>query len=292
MSGFLFLFGAMSLFAKLNGKILKQEEISISPNNRSFRYGDGFFETIKVLKGKIVSKELHFERLFASLELMQFDKPAYFTPEYLAKHILELAIKNNHQALARVRLTVFRGDGGLYEAANHFPNHLIQSWVLSNVTSQLNENGLVIDIYRDARKICDRFSEVKSNNFLSYVMASLWAKKHRLNDCILLNPYDRIADATIANVFIVKDGVIRTPPLTDGPVNGVMRRYLLNSFKKAGMPVEEVSIDVDAIAEATEVFLTNAIFGLKWVKQMGSSMYSNDFSASIHRQFIAPLFSA
>jgi branched-subunit amino acid aminotransferase/4-amino-4-deoxychorismate lyase len=281
----------MSLFAKLNGKVFKQEEISISPNNRSFRYGDGFFETIKIIKGRIVLKELHFERFFASLELMQFDKPAYFTAEYLAKHILELAIKNNHQALARVRLTVFRGDGGLYEAANHFPNHLIQSWALSNVTSQLNENGLVIDIYREARKNCDSFSGVKSNNFQSYVMASLWAKKQRLNDCILLNPFDRVADATIANVFIVKDGVIKTPPLTDGPVNGVMRRHLINSLKEASIPIEEMSISADDIAEASEVFLTNAIFGLRWVKQAGNSMYSNKFSASIHRQYIAPLFS-
>ncbi len=282
----------MSLFAKLNGKTLKQEDVSISLNNRSFRYGDGFFETMKVINGRIVLKDLHFERLFSSLDILQFEKPSYFTPEYLTKHILELAIKNHHNTLGRVRLTIYRGDGGLYEPTNHFPNHLIQTWALNNVTNQLNENGLVVDIFRDARKICDRFSETKNNNFLGYVMGAIWAKKQRLNDCILLNPFDKIADATIANVFIVKDGLIKTPPLTDGPVNGVMRRHLLKCFKESGMPVQETSIIIEELAEASEVFFTNAIYGLKWVKQLGPNMYTNQMAITIHKQFIAPLFSA
>lgn len=280
----------MSIYAKLNGKLVKQEDVSISPNNRSFRYGDGFFETLKVYKGRVILKDLHFERLFASLELLQFDKPTYFTADYLLKHILELAIKNNHNGLGRIRLTIYRGEGGLYEATNHFPNHLIQSWALNNATNQLNENGLVIDVYRDARKTCDCFSEVKSNNFLSYVMAAIWAKKQKINDCLLLNPYNKISDSTIANVFMVKDGVIKTPPITDGPVNGVMRRYLLECFAKDGMRVEEASMSVEDLQGATEVFLTNAIYGLKWVKQMGDSTYTNQLSASIHKRFIASLF--
>ncbi|MEB3088276.1 aminotransferase class IV, partial [Parvimonas sp. D4] len=89
---------------------------------------------------------------------------------------------------------------------NHYPYFLIQSWPLQPATQELNENGLVIDIYKDARKTADLFSSIKSNNYLPYLMGALWAKEHHLNDAILLNPDNRVADATIANVFIVKDG--------------------------------------------------------------------------------------
>ena len=246
-----------------NGKLLDADKLLISPNNRSFRYGDGCFETMKIVKGNICLADLHFERLFTSLELLQFEKPNYLAAALLKEQILQLANKNHHSKLARIRLTFFRGDGGLYDAENHFPNYIIQSWQLNPQTNQLNENGLVVDIFKDAKKVCDNYSHLKSNNYLSYAMAALWAKKNHLNDALLLNAYNNISDATIANVWIVKDGIIKTPALTEGCVAGVMRRYLLKKIREAAMPVEEGQITVDDVLQAQEVFLTNAIYGIK-----------------------------
>lgn len=277
-------------FLLYNGKISKADKLLISPDNRSFRYGDGFFETIKVLNGKIILADLHIERLFSSLELLQFQPPNYFTPDYVKEQILELVKKNQHQKLARVRLTVFRGEGGLYDVENHFPNHLIQTWELNPANNLLNENGLVLGIYQDARKVCDHFSPIKSNNFLAYVMAALWAKQQQLNDVVLLNPYNRIADATIANVFVVKEGLIKTPSLTEGAINGVMRRHLLKSLREENMPVEETQLQVDDILQASEVFLTNAIYGLRWVKQLGESGYTSHISSLIYKKMVRTLF--
>ena len=279
--------GANFLF--YNGKISKADKLLISPDNRSFRYGDGFFETIKVVNGKIILADYHMERLFSSLDLLQFQHPNYFTPDYVKENILALTKKNHHDKLARVRLTVFRGEGGLYDVTNHFPNHLIQTWELNPVNTILNENGLVLGIYKDARKVCDHFSHLKSNNFLSYVMAALWAKENKLNDAILLNPYDRLADASIANVFIVKDGVIKTPALTEGAVNGVMRKHLLKSLREENMPVEETQLQVEDILQASELFLTNAIYGIRWAKQLGESGYTNQLSSLLHKKMIRPL---
>ena len=250
-----------------NGVMMDAEKPVITVDNRSFRYGDGCFETMKAVKGKIIHANEHFKRFFTSLELLQFDKPNYLNAAYLSEHIIKLLAQNKHQQTARIRLTLFRGNGGLYDAENHFPNYCIQTWNLNVANNELNENGLVIDVYKDARKVCDAFSHLKSNNYLPYVMAALWAKKNHLNDALLLNPFDKIADATIANIFMVKDGIIKTPAITEGGVNGVMKNYLLQCMRKENMPVEECSIAVEDVLQAQEVFLTNSVYGIKWVKQ-------------------------
>lgn len=280
----------MSIHAVLNGKFVKEEAICISANNRSFRYGDGFFETIKVINQKIVLSDYHFSRLFSSLALLSFDLPVLFSAGYFQNLIEQLVIKNNHQKLARVRITFFRGDGGLYDVVSHYPNHIIQSWPLEPSVNQLNQNGLITDVYTKARKVSDEFSAVKSNNFLCYAMAALWAKTQKLNDCLLLNPYNNIADSTIANVFIVDNGIVKTPPLNDGPVSGVTRKYLLERLPTIDVKCVETSLTTADINQASEIFLTNAISGIKWVKSFGDQQYTNTLSAHIHKQLIRPLF--
>jgi branched-chain amino acid aminotransferase len=272
-----------------NGKLTKKENWQLSPDNRSFRYGDGCFETIQLINGRIVLAAYHFERLFASLETLKFINPRSFTPQKLAHQIIEVASKNKHKH-ARVRLTIYRGDGGLYDEVNHVPNYLIQTWELNDSINQLNENGLIVDFFLEARKACDSFSSIKSNNFLCYAMGALWAKQQKLNDCIVLNSFDKVADATIANVFIVKDGTICTPPLTDGAINGVMRRHILKCIKDEGMPYREMSLTTEDVLQASEVFFTNAISGIRWVKQVGKSNYQNQVSAFLHTKIVAPLF--
>ena len=278
-----------AIYLNQNGKIIKEANAIISPNNRSFRYGDGCFETMKLMDNTILLANYHFERLFASLQLLQFDVPNYLTADYLQNQIIEVAKKNYHNKLARVRLTVYRGDGGLYDPENHFPNYLIQTWDLNPANNLLNENGLVVDVFTDAIKVCDTYSHVKSNNYLCYAMAALWAKKNHLNDAILLNPYNRLADATIANIFIVTNGIIKTPSLSEGCVNGVMRRYLLTQMRVENIPVEETKISVEELLQANELFLTNGIYGIRWIKQINNLNYTNTATSLLYKQFIKPL---
>ncbi len=273
-----------------DGKILKQDKLLISPNNRSFRYGDGFFETMKWFNGKILIEQLHLERLFHTLHILQFKPPAYFTAEYIVQAIQQLVSKNQHHKLARVRVTIYRGDGGIYDEQNHFPHLLIQTWALNPMNNRLNENGLDIDIYAAAVKQSDHFSLLKSNNYLGYVMAALWAKEHHLNDAILLNPQGNIADATIANVFIINNGTIITPALSEGPVSGVMRRYILKQLQERGYEVKEGIVSADDLANASEVFLTNAIYGMRWVKQCGKNTYIHQLVPHLYKEIMADMF--
>ncbi len=281
----------MQVYVNLNGKLLHREKAFLSPDNRSFRYGDGCFETMKLVNGKILLKDYHFERLFSSLTILFFNVPVHFTSSYVEKCILELALKNGHQHLGRIRLTIFRGEGGLYDPTTNTPEFLIQSWPLNETTNQLNTNGLDVEVYSAATKVADTFSGVKSNSFLCYVLGAQWAKQNRLNDCILLNPAGNIADATIANVFAVKNDVVITPPLSDGPINGVMRRHLLSCLQQAGIPFMEQSIHPNELRDCSEVFLTNAISGIKWIKQLEGKHFGKQVATSLHQQFVAPLFS-
>lgn len=267
-------------FLCYNGKYIPAADPIFTADNRSFRYGDGFFETLKVYQGNVVLADLHFERMLASLHLLHFDIPPHFTKAFFVKQIIDLCNKNNVSHMARVRLAIFRSDGGLYDPINNLPNYVIQSWELNRTVLELNQNGLVIDVFPDVKKSCDKLSSIKSNNCLPYVMAAMYAKQHRLNEAILLNQYGRVADSTIANLFIVRDKIIYTPPLTEGGVCGVMRKYLL----KAELPfkVEERPLDIDDLENADEIFLTNAIYGIRWVGLFRDSSYGNATAAILH----------
>jgi branched-chain amino acid aminotransferase len=220
---------------------------------------------------------------------LKFNKPSYMNAEWLEKNILEVVHKNGHQKLARVRVMIFRGDGGLYDPENHFPHHLIQSFKLGEATQELNQNGLTLGIYKEAKKTSDFFSMIKSNNYLPYVMAALWAKENNLNDAILLNHSDNVADTTIANLFIIKDGIIKTPAITEGPVAGVMRRHLIKTLREHHYEVQETTVSVSDVLEASEVFLTSAIHGIKWVKQIDNSQYNNSLIPVLYKEFIQTL---
>ena len=265
-----------------NGAIVR--EVAISPESRGFKFGDGFFETIKMVNGKIVLASYHFDRLFQSLQLLQFQPPVSFTPAALHEQVLQLAQLNGHSQHARIRITIFRGNGGLYDPENHSPNYLIQSWPLQPAT--WNEQGIAIDIFRDAVKTTDKYAAVKSNNYLSYAMAALWAKQQGLHDALLLNPAGRIADATIANIFIVHEGVIKTPPLSEGGVNGVMRRHLLGILKSEGRAVEEIPVTETMLLEASECFLTNVISGIRPVRTLKNNTFRDNLSAMIYNTMI------
>ena len=262
-------------YVNFNGKIHLSGEPVLLASNRGFRYGDGLFETIKVVNGRIQLEGYHFERLFSGLLLLKYEMPGLFTEEKLKDLIIQLCQKNKCINLARVRLSVFRGNGGLYDDDRSL-QYMIECWPLSHSICKLNDNGLAIDIFPDARKSCDKFSNLKSANFLLYSMAALYAKEHKVNDCLVLNTLGNIADSSIANVFILKDGIVSTPALGQGCVNGVMRKYVIQKMRDVGCQVLESKILIEDVETADEIFLTNAITGIRWVKQFRDIRYLNE----------------
>lgn len=253
------------------------------PDNRGLRYGDGLFETIKYKNGQLVLLDEHFARLWKGLKLLSFQPSKLFNPDLLEKEIITL-LQKNRQEHARVRLSVIRGNGGLFDTKDHAPHYIIQSWPLEQTGEKLNENGLQLCIYPDAKKSIDSFSNLKHNNFLPYLMAALHAKKEQCNDAIVLNSEGNICDTSIANLFMIKDNRVYTPSLDQGCIAGVMRNFINNQLSILGCPLVETSITTEALLEADEVFLTNSIYNMRWVAGIGSKKYLNLLTRKIFEQ--------
>jgi len=271
----------MSYF-NFNGKICKEETPIIGPSNRGLRYGDGLFETMKYEEGAIFFEDEHFARLWKGMLFLQFDIPKNFTPLLLLQQIKALIKKNGLSGMVRIRLQVFRGSGGLYDAKNNLPNYIIQVWQLPN--QHINSNGLVIGIYKETRKTCDTISNLKHSNYLPYVLAALQAKKEKWNDAIVLNEKYRVCDTTMANIFLIKEDIIYTPSLQEGCVAGIMRKNILQQLALNGWQIKETAITEEEIKNADEVFLSNAIYNIRWVKQIEEVQYQNTNFQKIYGQ--------
>lgn len=273
-----------------NGKLYKEESAIVSASNRGLRFGDGLFETIKSINGQLQFVDEHFARLWKGMQVLQFNIRKHFTPEILEDEITGLLNKNGHLKISRVRITVFRGDGGLYDAINHTPNYLIQTWQLPDEAGTWNSNGLILGIYNEVKKSCDILSNLKHNNFLPYVMAAFFAKKQKWNDAIILNTEGRLCDTTIANIFLIKDEVIYTPKLTEGCVAGVMRKNIINKLIAANYKVLEAALTADDLLAADEVFLTNSIYNIRWVQQIDDKKYANTQTQNIYASVFSTNF--
>jgi branched-chain amino acid aminotransferase len=185
-----------------NGKIFPAESPVLTAQNRAFRYGDGLFETIRLVDGKIPLLALHFQRILRGLEHFKIDIPQNFTEAFLKKEILELAKKTGTDKNGRARLNLFRADGGLYGPDENKLNYLIDVKTIDTEAFVLNETGLKVDIYPDMEKHFSPVSAYKTNNALLYVLASIHKKEHELNDCLVMNSRSRIIESIDSNLFI------------------------------------------------------------------------------------------
>jgi branched-chain amino acid aminotransferase len=256
----------------------------ITVQNRSFRYGDGVFETIKIFRSEILLSEYHFDRLFTSLSLLKIPVPVYLSCEKLRKDILDLCNLNSCQNSARVRMAVYRDE-------ENNAGIVIEAYPLDEKVNALNEDGWLIDIYPYARKSTDPFANLKSANYLPYVMADLYAKENAQDECLVLNCDNKISDASKANVFLVLKKDVYTPALHQGCVNGVKRRFIIEELKKQAVAVHQQAIDEEMLFEADEVFLTNAINDIRWVKSFRNKNYSNFFIAEFYKKICAGVYS-
>ncbi len=270
------------MFISVNGKLQDASNSLIPADDRSFRYGDGLFETMKCVNGEIQLAALHLDRLFRGMEKMSIEWPVLISKEKLLTEIIELCRKNNCEGYGRIRLSVSAGNGGLFDPGRK-ARYSIEAWPLSLEMGHLNSNGLTIGIFPDGKKSTDCWSNLKSSSFLIYSMAAVYAKAEQWNDALVLNTEGHIADSCIANLFIIKNNLLVTPTLGDGCIDGVMRRLLLQQFSAWGYQYEERAIHPSELEGADELFLTNAIRGIRWVKQSGQKQYGHELTSEIFK---------
>jgi branched-chain amino acid aminotransferase len=192
----------------------------------------------------------------------------------MMEHEVQRTVRRNAlEGLCRVRLQVWPGNGGLYDTDAFAPHFLIECFPLQKEITKLNENGLTVGIAQQLLKSADSLANLKSCNSLIYAIAARQAKAHKWNDALICNTQNAVIESTIANIFWIKNDVVYTPPLTEGCINGVMRRHLLDKSRTKKMVVEEKKILPEELFLADEIFLTNSIRKIKWVKELSGKFF-------------------
>lgn len=272
----------MSGFLSLNGKIIHRDELYISTQNRAFRYGDGVFESIRLQYPEVLWADLHFQRLQKAISILHFRMMPDWSFDVFKKSLLDLYAANSITTkAARVRLSLYRNDGGLYTPYSNNASILIEMELLDNENFTLNAIGIDLGMYQDIRKPLNALSGLKSANALLYVLASMYKRDKGFGDVLILNDEGMIAEATSSNIFIVSNESLYTPPISQACVEGVMRAVVIGLAQDLFIPVHETTISPLDLEDADEVFLTNAIQGIRWVKHFNHKRFKNKLASEL-----------
>jgi branched-subunit amino acid aminotransferase/4-amino-4-deoxychorismate lyase len=274
------------MFLNFNGEVREAGEALLRADNRGFRYGDGLFETMLFYGSRVRLGKYHLERLFVGMRLLGLEFQRVYDLAMLEQWIGELCVLNGLDSgiPARVRLMVFRGGAGLYNQLNKEAGYCIEVSGLAG--AGWGEEGFALGIFGEGRKVCDAYSGIKSNNYQLSTVAGMFAARLGLDDCLLLNNDGRVVETTMANIWWVRDGRFFTPPLSEGCVAGVMRRWLLSALPAAGYAVQEAPIRPEELSEVDEIFISNAIRGVQWVRDLSGQGFGYRLSAVIYDEII------
>lgn len=247
--------------------------------NRSLRFGDGLFETMFWDGYQIRNENFHLDRLFHSLSILHFDFTSGFTRQFISEEIHRLCLNNAPEEKARIRLNAFREDGGLLLPENNRPVFLIESATFP----EQNQSSLRLTIFEAEKKYPGILSNLKTNNYLLFMMALQYAKENGFDDALVLNSSGNCCEAGSSNLFMVLKGIIYTPALTEGCVAGTKRRQLLEQLPSLGFQIKETSIGMPLLFEMEEVFLTNAIRGISPVRSINDHVYQHELTDMLIR---------
>jgi branched-chain amino acid aminotransferase len=264
------------------GKFIDEKEAAITFRSRAFRYADGLFETIRIINGKAVFLSNHVHRAKKGLEAFKITVPSILLDdEKLAATIQELALKNAIEKGGICRLIVWRDSEGRYMPDNDNSDYLLEISPYPNNLFVLSKSGKSIEIYHEMRKQNNFLSQYKTLNSQLNVMAAVEARNKGLDDTLVCNEEGMIIESTNSNVFIVSNGTIYTPPLSDGCVGGTMRMNIINAALELKLSVYESSLNQQHFLMANEILLSNAIVGIDWVNAFKHKRYYSTIASKL-----------
>ncbi|QYJ68285.1 aminotransferase class IV [Flavobacterium litorale] len=264
-----------------NGNLVAQSGITIQ-ENRGFLYGDAIFETLKILDSRVLFLEDHYFRLMASMRIVRMEIPMDFTMEYMEQKVLELVSSLEINASARARITFFRKSGGFYLPTDNTTEFIITASALENTIYQFMDDAYEVDLFKDFYVTKQLLSTLKSTNKMVQITGSIFANENGLHNCLLLNDDKNVIEVLQGNLFMLKDGKLTTPPISDGCLNGIMRKQLLAiTGKDEDIMVEEASISPFDLQKADELFITNVIMGIQPITKYRKKTYGNDLSSNL-----------
>ncbi len=265
-------------FINFNGSIISSDHQIFPISNRGFRYGDGLFESMRYMNGKLKFPDLHIDRVLKGMKVLKLENSFYLDSWLLREKVDELARRNKIGPNARFRLTVFRDSGGLYSPDSNKMAYVLESQSLDESQYTFNNKGLIIDVYDELTKPINILSNLKTCNSLIYVLAGIFKNQYILDEAMILNQHGFLCESISSNVFVVYDRKLYTPSLNEGCIGGVMRQVVMRLAKENGIELVEAQVNPDILNEADEVFITNAAKGIQWVMGYNSKRYFNEMS--------------
>jgi len=264
-----------------NGSLFPSDGF-LSSSNRAFLYGDGVFETLKVVNQKVLFLEDHYFRLMASMRIVRMQIPNNFTLEYFEEQVISTAQAANCAASARIRFTVFRNDGGYYLPQTRKVSYVIQASPLENVKYSFSDAAYEVDLYKDFFISKQLLSTIKTTNKMITITGSIYAQENDLNNCLLLNNDKNVVEALNGNLFMLLGTKLITPPTEEGCLNGIARKQIIALAKKMeGIEMVEAPISPFDLQKADELFITNIIQGIQPITQYRKKSYTTTVSAQL-----------
>ena len=266
----------------INGSIIETNEASLSVHNRGLTYGDAVFETIKV-NNRPLFWESHYFRLMSSMRILRMEIPMNFTIEFLEKQIMDLlkAINLNSKSY-KVKLIVYRSEGGLYNPDSRDIEYIITAMPLAKDIYVLNESKYEIELFKDYFVAPNLLSSIKTNNKVLNVIGSIFAQENNYQNCLILNTNKNVIEALNGNVFLLMNNIVKTPPLSDGCLKGVLREQVIKIISDLDhYTVQEVTISPFELQKADAIFITNVIQGIICVTNYRKKTYSDDFAREL-----------
>ena len=266
----------------INFNGLLQDNFTVTSSNRSFLYGDGIFETLKVVNGKILFLEDHYFRLMASMRIVRMKIPMDFTLEFFENQVISLTDVLSISNSARVRITVFRNDGGLYLPDQNTISYVIEATSLASKKYEITQDNFEVDLFKDSFVSAQLLSTLKTTSKILNVTASIFAKENDLNTCLLLNDKKNVVEAIAGNLFMLTGNKLITPPISEGCLNGIMRKQIIKVMKDfPEIEFSEAIISPFDLQKADELFVTNVIQGIQPITKYRKKEFKTTFSAQL-----------
>lgn len=267
-----------------NGNVTSED--NLLTNNRGLLYGDSVFETVKILDGKILYIEDHYFRLMASMRIVRMEIPMNFTMEYFEEQLLILAKAENLEKSSRARITIFRNQGGFYLPKDNTVSFLIHIAALENSVYQIEKENYEVELYKDFIVTKHLLSTIKSSNRMINVTGSIFADENGYDNCLLINDDKNVIEALNGNLFMLMGNKLITPPISEGCLNGVMRKQVLALARKIeSLEVAEEPISPFDLQKADELFVTNVIKGIQPI----TKYRKKDYEAKISKEILLRL---
>jgi branched-chain amino acid aminotransferase len=262
------------VLAYVNGQYIPADRPALAVNDRSFMYGDGLFETIRITNGQPFLWREHLERLQRGAEFLKIRIPLSFDEiQDATRHLL--AQNDTPEGVVRIHLSRGASDRGYGLPMTAQPIFVITTHKTLHAPAQpLKIITSSVRVLAD-----DPLTQHKTANRLPNILARMQADAAGADEALLLNNHDQIAEASAANVFILRGRELITPPLTSGALAGTTRAYLLKSAAQFGFVPSEAPVTVAEVLSADGVYLTSAHWLITPVVSLDGVMLKSSLSA-------------